>query len=386
MLNKEPAPRQSGKSRLSRVWRGLFAGKKIFTIITIILGLIAFTNAQGITNTLGGNTATDKFIVENSESDACLVVTGEGNVGIGTTNPTSKLSVGGIGFSTASIYGETAEDFGVFGYASNNGDVTNFGGYFSAAGSSGRGVFGYASNTGYVTNYGGYFEAKGWNGRGVHGEASGYKSYGVYGKASGDEGCGVYGSATSNAHITNFGGYFLAAGRYGRGVYGYTSGESGRGVCGNASGESGRGVCGEASGSNGVGVYGSASGSNGTGVRGYGGAYDFYAAGQGENYGSASSIRWKRNIIEIDNPLEKLEELRGVYFDWDEEHGGQHDVGCIAEEVGKVLPEIVVYEENGIDADGMDYSKLTPLLVEAVKELQQIVEAQQERIAVLERR
>ena len=41
----------------------------------------------------------------------------------------------------------------------------------------------------------------------------------------------------------------------------------------------------------------------------------------------------------------------------------------IAEEVGKVLPEIVVYEENGIDASGMDYSKITPLLIEAVKAL-----------------
>ena len=61
--------------------------------------------------------------------------------------------------------------------------------------------------------------------------------------------------------------------------------------------------------------------------------------------------------------------LRGVYFNWDAEHGGGHDVGMIAEEVGEVLPEIVQYEENGIDAEGMDYSKLTPLLVEAVKAL-----------------
>ena len=41
----------------------------------------------------------------------------------------------------------------------------------------------------------------------------------------------------------------------------------------------------------------------------------------------------------------------------------------IAEEVGKVIPEIVVFEENGIDASGMDYSKITPLLVEAIKAL-----------------
>ncbi len=51
--------------------------------------------------------------------------------------------------------------------------------------------------------------------------------------------------------------------------------------------------------------------------------------------------------------------------------------------ITKVLPEIVVYEENGIDADGMDYSKLTPLLVEAVKELKKIVEDQQKEIEAL---
>jgi hypothetical protein len=58
-----------------------------------------------------------------------------------------------------------------------------------------------------------------------------------------------------------------------------------------------------------------------------------------------------------------------VYFDWDKEHGGHHDIGMIAEEVGAVVPEIVSYEPNGIDAIGMDYSKVTPLLVEAIKSL-----------------
>jgi len=48
----------------------------------------------------------------------------------------------------------------------------------------------------------------------------------------------------------------------------------------------------------------------------------------------------------------------------------------IAEEVGEVLPEIVHYEENGVDAMGMDYSKLTPLLVEAVKALMEKVDIQ----------
>jgi hypothetical protein len=73
--------------------------------------------------------------------------------------------------------------------------------------------------------------------------------------------------------------------------------------------------------------------------------------------------------VPIGDPLSKLAKLRGVYFDWDDEHGGAHDVGMIAEEVGSIMPEIVQYEENGVDAIGMDYSKMTPLLVEAVNAL-----------------
>ena len=58
----------------------------------------------------------------------------------------------------------------------------------------------------------------------------------------------------------------------------------------------------------------------------------------------------------------------------------------IAEEVGAVLPEIVNYEENGIDANGMDYSKLTPLLVEAIKELNGEVQYKDSQIMELQAR
>jgi hypothetical protein len=113
---------------------------------------------------------------------------------------------------------------------------------------------------------------------------------------------------------------------------------------------------------------------NSVGVLGYSvnpNSYDFDAQGSGINYGATSSRRWKTNIVNIPTPLMKIAQLRGVYFDWDEAHGGHHDIGFIAEEVGKVLPEIVGYEENGVDASGMDYSKLTPLLVEAMNAMRQ---------------
>ena len=46
-------------------------------------------------------------------------------------------------------------------------------------------------------------------------------------------------------------------------------------------------------------------------------------------------------------------QLRGVTYDWNKSHGGHRDIGMIAEEVGQVLPEIVQYEPNGIDAIGL---------------------------------
>ncbi|MHC4619210.1 MAG: tail fiber domain-containing protein [Planctomycetota bacterium] len=315
---------------------------------------------------------------------------------------------------------------GVKGLAHNSGDYTNYGGYFQANGSTGRGVYGLAFYEGAYTNYGGYFEASGSSGRGVYGEATGSSGTGVRGVASnngnvinfggyfeaaGGRGTGVRGYASSSSASTNRGGAFEASGSSGTGVLGLASGSSGTGVSGLASnsgdatnygghfeawgswghavyalatGIHGRGVSGyasnsgdyanyggffSASGSTGRGVYGVASSSFGRGVQGNGGDYDFYASGPGTNYGAASSIRWKSNIRLIDEALEKVVRLRGVYFNWDAEHGGEHDVGMIAEEVGEVLPEIVEYEKDGDYTSGMDYSKLTPLLVEAVKEL-----------------
>ena len=105
--------------------------------------------------------------------------------------------------------------------------------------------------------------------------------------------------------------------------------------------------------------------------------WDFIANGAGMDYGTVSSIRWKRNLQAIEYPLDKIDQLRGLYYDWDDAHGGKrHDIGMIAEEVGQVVPEIVGYEANGVDAIGMDYSKLTPLLVEAVKALRAEKDAQ----------
>ncbi|MGA9898829.1 MAG: tail fiber domain-containing protein, partial [Terriglobales bacterium] len=88
-----------------------------------------------------------------------------------------------------------------------------------------------------------------------------------------------------------------------------------------------------------------------------------------------SSRRWKTNIQTLHGALAKVEQLRGVSYDL--KGSGKHEVGVIAEEVGAVVPEVVSYEENGKDARGVDYSRLTALLIEAMKEQQR--ELQQEQ-------
>jgi hypothetical protein len=81
-----------------------------------------------------------------------------------------------------------------------------------------------------------------------------------------------------------------------------------------------------------------------------------------------SSRRWKTNIQTLEGALGKVEQLRGVSYDLKAD--GKHEVGVIAEEVGAVVPEVVTWDENGKDAQSVDYSRLTALLIEAVKQQQ----------------
>ena len=84
----------------------------------------------------------------------------------------------------------------------------------------------------------------------------------------------------------------------------------------------------------------------------------------------SSDKRYKDNVINISSPLDKLSKINGVSFTWNEKshkETGKKDIGVIAQEIEKVLPEIVETRDNGYKA--VDYPKLTALLIEAVKEL-----------------
>ena len=102
-----------------------------------------------------------------------------------------------------------------------------------------------------------------------------------------------------------------------------------------------------------------------------------------------SDIRYKKEIHVLDSPLEKVMELEGVTYEWDKdkvrgagfESGRQ--IGLIAQEVEKVLPELVYTDARGYKT--LSYDKLGPVLVEAVKEQQREIEEKDARIAKLEK-
>ncbi len=77
-----------------------------------------------------------------------------------------------------------------------------------------------------------------------------------------------------------------------------------------------------------------------------------------------SDARLKENIQPFeDGTLNKLYDLEGVRFDWKE--SGKTDIGFIAQEVEKILPELVSQTDEGVM--GVKYGNLVPLLVEAAK-------------------
>ncbi|MBI4654253.1 MAG: tail fiber domain-containing protein [Nitrospirae bacterium] len=111
------------------------------------------------------------------------------------------------------------------------------------------------------------------------------------------------------------------------------------------------------------------------------GAYKLYVNGNVYVNGTVtqtSDIRYKENITTIQTPLDKILNMRGVLYSWKTEEykdkgfsEGRH-YGVIGQEVEKVLPDIVKEGEQG--EKGVSYIEIIPVLIEAVKEQQRVIE------------
>ncbi len=78
-----------------------------------------------------------------------------------------------------------------------------------------------------------------------------------------------------------------------------------------------------------------------------------------------SSRRFKTNIQPLAGALEKIEQLQGVSYE--RKADGKHEIGVVAEDVDQVVPELVARDAETKEVQGVDYSRLSALLIEAVK-------------------
>tara|TARA_B100001094_G_scaffold253969_1_gene252563 strand:+ start:40036 stop:44283 length:4248 start_codon:yes stop_codon:yes gene_type:complete len=118
---------------------------------------------------------------------------------------------------------------------------------------------------------------------------------------------------------------------------------------------------------------------------------DFHVEGDVVAFSTTvSDEKFKDNIGQIKSGLEKVKKLRGVEFDWNAtSRKGTKDIGVIAQEVEQVIPEVVSEKvpcvgefcENTEKYKTVDYAKLVPVLIEAIKDLSEEVEELKKKLS-----
>ena len=128
------------------------------------------------------------------------------------------------------------------------------------------------------------------------------------------------------------------------------------------------------------------------------GSYEFYVSGKVASTDNivafVSDKRLKENFLPISDSLSKIKQLSGVTFNWNDKgidlsnnmkDKNKREVGLIAQEVEKILPEAVVnWDEDNNDYKSVLYDRLVPLLIEGMKEQQEQIEKLQERVDKLD--
>jgi hypothetical protein len=101
-------------------------------------------------------------------------------------------------------------------------------------------------------------------------------------------------------------------------------------------------------------------------------------------WATRSSRRFKSNIQPLLGALSKIQQLQGVSYD--QKTDGQHEIGVIAEDVDRVVPEVITRNPETREIEGLDYSRLVALLIEAVKTQQDEIQRLQESVHVIHSR
>ena len=96
----------------------------------------------------------------------------------------------------------------------------------------------------------------------------------------------------------------------------------------------------------------------------------------------SSDARLKKNIVPLSNTLKAVQQLNGYTYNWKDASNPDEQIGLLAQELQKVYPQLVKENDKGILS--VNYSGMVPVLLEAIKEQQQQISNQNERIEKLE--
>ncbi|HIA37550.1 MAG TPA: tail fiber domain-containing protein, partial [Flavobacteriales bacterium] len=130
------------------------------------------------------------------------------------------------------------------------------------------------------------------------------------------------------------------------------------------------------------------------GINGIIAAYTFEVNGTagkpgGGSWSTSSDRRFKENITDYNDGLEKLLKIHPVYFNYNELSGfdkGPRYVGVIAQELQEISPYMVHnYEKDDKDYLGVDNSAMTYMLINAIKEQQELIKTQEENFKELKK-
>jgi hypothetical protein len=338
-----------------------------------------------------------------SAASAQPTITASNTVGNALQGATSSTAVGATavyGTATSSTGHNSGGRFfaagdygiGVYGRATNTGNVGNFGGYFQADGASGCAVLGYTSST--TGGNAGYFQSAGTSSIALTGRCDAASGYGVVGSCNGP-GVGIYGETTGGGFAGLFAGTVRVRERLGLGSNAAADTPNRPLVIAadptigwpewigllDPNGGPAWHINNQLGGINIVEtnvadwrLFIAPGGNIGIGVSAPAYRLDLpnlaNAAGRARanSWVTYSAARYKDNVQPIADALGKIGALRGVTYNWKPENGGSADVGFVAEEVREVLPEIVSVDESGV-VQGLDYSRIVPVTIEAIKQL-----------------
>jgi hypothetical protein len=101
------------------------------------------------------------------------------------------------------------------------------------------------------------------------------------------------------------------------------------------------------------------------------------------NIVSLSDNRYKTNIKIIEDAMDKINNLRGVYYDYKDVNIGDNrrQIGMIAQEVEKVIPEAVYSTKD--DIKSLSYDRIIGLLIEGMKEMSRQINNLDEKLSKL---